>query len=215
MGSVRHSSVDPCEGVEELQEKPCQDEPIGPDRKYEVNHEGDHSRSRKEEQVRAQDPRDCRRGSDARNEEVRGSAEIGQVNLCHRPTHTGDEVEEQVTKVSEPVLHVVTEDEEKEHIPEDVNDSCVKEHRSQERVETEKLSSLQRTDDLTGDDAVLHEECLCQRAREVFRVLDFVEEDENVKENQPPVDDGPAFRPIEVVEWQQRVSRRRPVQSII
>ena len=121
--------------------------------------------------------------------------------MCHRPTHTGDEVEEQVTNVSELVLHVVTEDKEKEHIPEDVNDSRVKEHRSQERVETEKLSSPQRTDDLTGDDAVLREECLCQRAREVFRVFDFVEEDENVKENQPPVDGGPAFRPIEVVEW--------------
>jgi len=135
--------------------------------------------------------------------------------LRQRPTHTCDEVEEQVTKVSELILHVVTEDEEKEHIPEDVNYSCVNEHRSEERVEMEELSSPQRTDDLTGDDAVLHEECLCQRAREVFRVFDFVEEDENVKEDQPPVDDGPAFRPIEVVEWQQRVSRRRPVQSII
>src|ERR1700756_2268536 len=88
----------------------------------------------KQQNVTTQHTRDCARGAETRNHQTcriaTGKRRRGK-DMRKSGEYAADQIKNQVSNMTQPVLDIVAEDEKKKHVAEDVRDPAVHEHRSQ------------------------------------------------------------------------------------
>src|SRR2546421_6286069 len=98
--------------------------------KQEYRHQHQHARPRVEDEVGPGNAGNRATGPDHRHGRIREHA-----RLHERRDRTASHIEHEEAQMPESVLHVVAEDVEKEHVPEQVHEAAVEEHAGQYRDE--------------------------------------------------------------------------------
>ena len=137
MGHVRHRCRSPA--VQELKDEPEPDEDPGWNwrhpNKNKGRHYADNFGSRKEYEVRPQDPGYGCRSTDGWDKGIGSPEHDGYNRVDESAPDPKDEVEEDELDVPEPILNVVSEDEQVDHVPEDVPEIAVEKHRGDQTMQ--------------------------------------------------------------------------------